>query len=58
MNSELQLVRELNSHEFSLTTRYALNHGSYRSATRFTWSFPVAGNLRGYVETFNGYGKS
>jgi phospholipase A1 len=25
---------------------------------RGTWSFPVAGNLRGYLEIFNGYGES
>jgi phospholipase A1 len=24
----------------------------------FTWSFPVAGKLRGYLEVFHGYGES
>ena len=55
---ELQLVREWNGHEFSLTARHAFNRGTDRGATRFTWSFPVAGNLRGYMELFNGYGES
>jgi phospholipase A1 len=25
---------------------------------RFGWSFPIAGNLRGYAELFKGYGES
>jgi phospholipase A1/A2 len=27
-------------------------------AAKFSWSFPIAGNLRGYAEVFKGYGES
>ena len=32
--------------------------GDSHGSARFTWSFPVAGNLRGYLEAFTGYGES
>jgi len=56
---EVQLVRNWNSQTFGLTLRHSLrggdaNHGS----ARFSWSVPLAGSLRGYVEVFHGYGES
>ncbi len=55
---EAQLIREWRGHEFALMLRQAINPGTDRGAARFTWSLPVAGNLRGYLELFNGYGES
>ncbi|HEU4664504.1 MAG TPA: phospholipase A [Dokdonella sp.] len=56
---EVQFVRNWNSQTFGLTLRHSLrggdaNHGS----ARFSWSVPLAGSLRGYVELFHGYGES
>jgi phospholipase A1 len=56
---EMQVLHLWNSQEFGLTLRHSLrggdnNHGS----ARFSWSFPMAGNLRGYLEAFSGYGES
>jgi len=56
---EIQVVHEIGRQEFGLTARHSFrtgdrSHGSLRG----TWSFPVAGNLRGYLEVFNGYGES
>jgi len=56
---EIQVVHEVGRQEFALTARHSFrggdrSHGSLRG----TWSFPLAGNLRGYLEVFNGYGES
>lgn len=56
---EMQLLHFWNDQEFNLTLRHSLrggdaNHGS----ARLSWSFPLQGNLRGYVEMFSGYGES
>ena len=56
---EMQVLHFWNDQEFNLTLRHSLrggnaNHGS----ARLSWSFPLHGNLRGYVEAFSGYGES
>jgi phospholipase A1 len=56
---EMQIVREWDGQEFSMLLRHSLRGGSRsHGAGQFTWSFPMAGNLRGYVELFKGYGES
>ena len=45
-----------NGHEFSLLTRY--NFHSYRGAAQAGWAFPLAKNIKGFVEVFSGYGHS
>ncbi len=56
---EVQIVHETGGQEFGLMLRHSL-HGGDRShgAARFTWSFPLVGNMRGYAEVFHGYGES
>ncbi len=56
---EVQIVHEADGQEFSLLLRHSL-HGGERShgAARFTWTFPLFGNVRGYAEIFHGYGES
>jgi len=57
--AEAQIVREWRGQEFGLLLRHSLRGGSRsHGAGKFTWSFPVAGNLRGYMELFKGYGES
>ena len=56
---EVQVVREWNGQEFGMMLRHSFRGGSRsHGAAQFTWSFPLAGNLRGYMELFKGYGES
>ncbi|HEX5306698.1 MAG TPA: phospholipase A [Dyella sp.] len=56
---EVQILHEWNGQEFGLMLRHSLRGGSRsHGAGQFTWSFPVGGNLRGYMEVFKGYGES
>ncbi|HET6807002.1 MAG TPA: phospholipase A [Frateuria sp.] len=56
---DVQIVHESNGQEFALMLRHSFRGGSRsHGAARFTWSFPLAGNLRGYAELFKGYGES
>jgi phospholipase A1 len=43
---------------FSLTSRNNLESGFSKGSTELSWSFPVGGNVRGYVQLFSGYGNS
>ena len=56
---EMQVVHSWNSQEFALTLRHTLRFGdNNRGSARLSWSFPISGSLRGYVEAFSGYGES
>jgi phospholipase A1/A2 len=57
--ADVQIVHEWNGQEFGLLLRDSLRGGSQQhGAGRLTWSFPLVGNLRGYMELFKGYGES
>jgi phospholipase A1/A2 len=57
--ADVQIIHEWNGQEFGLMLRDSLRGGSQQhGAGRFTWSFPLVGNLRGYMELFKGYGES
>jgi phospholipase A1 len=57
--ADMQIIHEWQGQEFGLMLRHSLRAGSEsHGAAQFTWSFPVAGNLRGYMELFKGYGES
>jgi phospholipase A1 len=57
--ADMQIIHEWNGQEFGLMLRHSLRGGSEsRGAAQFTWAFPIAGNLRGYMELFKGYGES
>ena len=56
---DVQIVHEWHGQEFGMLLRHSLRGGARsHGAARFTWSFPLAGNLRGYAEAFKGYGES
>jgi len=56
---EVDIVHEWRGQEFGLTLRDSFRGGSRQhGSARFSWSFPLAGNLRGYAELFKGYGES
>ena len=57
--ADMQIIHEWHGQEFSLLLRDSLRGGNEQhGAGRFTWSFPLVGNLRGYMELFKGYGES
>ena len=57
--AQVQIIHEWKGQEFGLMLRDSLRGGSMQhGAGRLTWSFPIAGNLRGYAELFKGYGES
>ena len=56
---EIEIVHEWQGQEFGLILRDSFRGGSRQhGSARFSWSFPIAGNLRGYAELFKGYGES
>jgi phospholipase A1 len=56
---DVQIVHEVGKQEFGLLLRHSFRGGSdSHGAAQLTWSFPIAGNLRGYAELFKGYGES
>ncbi len=56
---ELQIVHVWHGQEFGLALRDSFRGGSRQhGSARFSWSFPIAGNLRGHAEVFKGYGES
>ncbi len=57
--ADMQIIHEWKGQEFGLMLRHSLRGGSEsHGAAQFTWAFPIAGNLRGYMELFKGYGES
>jgi len=57
-NFELSGVYKMGEQSFSLMTRNNLDFDENRGAVEFGWTFPLSGNLKGYVQWFNGYGES
>lgn len=57
--ADVEIIHEWHGQEFGLMLRDSLRGGSQQhGAGRFTWSFPLVGNLRGYMELFKGYGEN
>lgn len=55
-HGDLQATYRFDGNELSLMARR--NFGARHGALRVGWSFPVAANLKGYVQGFSGYGQS
>lgn len=56
---EIEIVHEWQGQELGLVLRDSFRGGSRQhGSARLSWSFPIAGNLRGYAELFKGYGES
>jgi phospholipase A1/A2 len=56
--SELQLAYKINKNVLSVESRNHLESGFRRGGAKFTWSFPMLENVKGYVQAFTGYGQS
>ena len=57
-NSSLLFSYKLGSNTVSFMTRNNVQSGFKRGAEKLTWSFPLHGHFRGFVEVFSGYGQS
>lgn len=55
---DLVLVYPRGGHTFSAMFRNNLNVADNRGAAELGYSFPLAGQLKGYVQVFSGYGES
>lgn len=56
---EVQIVHEWGRQELGLMLRHSLRGGRRsHGAAQLTWSFPMGGNFRGYLDLFKGYGES
>ncbi len=57
--ADMRIVHEWHDQEFTLLLRHSLRGGRRsHGAAKFTWSFPMFGNVRGYAEVFKGYDES
>ena len=56
---EITVARKWQGHVFSLQARHSLRGGeNSRGSAQAAWSFPIAGDFKGYVQLFSGYGES
>lgn len=56
---DVMLTRLWNGHEITLLARHSLRGGDRsHGALELDWAFPIAEELRGHVQLFDGYGES
>lgn len=54
---EVQAIWSKGEHTVSVRVRNSF-HDAWRGSAQLDWSFPMYGNLKGYLQVFNGYGES
>ena len=57
-NFELSGIYKKGEHLFDFMLRNNLDSSDNRGALQLGWSFPLTGNVKGYIQWFNGYGES
>lgn len=56
---DMTVARKWHDQVFSVKARHSLRGGeNSRGSAQLAWSFPVAGDLKGYLQLFTGYGES
>lgn len=56
---DLLVTRNWRGHELSVMFRHSLRTGDRaHGAVELNWAFPIHGELKGYLQFFNGYGES
>lgn len=56
--ADFQLVRNAGGHQLSVLLRHNLRLHNSRGAVQLDYAFPIAGELRGHLQWFSGYGES
>lgn len=57
--ADLQLVRSWRDHQFAIMLRHSLQVGrDSHGAIQVDYAFPIAGEMRGHLQWFSGYGES
>ena len=57
-HGDMLAIYHKDGNAYSLLLRNNLKTSRNRGALKLDWSFPLSGNLKGYVQYFNGYGES
>ena len=57
-HGKIDALYKLNENTFSLISRNNFESGFSKGSVEFDWSFPINGNVRGYLQVFSGYGNS
>lgn len=57
-HGDVFFLRKFGEHSLGATVRNNLNFDENRGAIELDWTFPLPGNLKGFVQYFNGYGES
>lgn len=55
---DIFFLRKFGEHSVAATIRNNLNFSENKGAIELDWTFPLPGNLKGFVQYFNGYGES
>ena len=56
---EITVAHKWEGHVLSLQARHSLRGGEEsRGSAQLAWSYPITGDLKGYVQLFSGYGES
>jgi len=54
----ISLAYANNDHTFTITSRNNIESKLKQGSVSVSWSFPLGGNFRGYIQGFSGYGNS
>ena len=57
-HGEIALAYIINDNVFTITSRNNLESDFSQGSVSASWSFPIVGDLKGYIQAFSGYGNS
>lgn len=57
-HGKINAIYKAQDHTFVVTSRNNLESGFSKGSVELSWSFPLHGKLRGYLQVFSGYGNS